>query len=66
MLTIHLIVTWFYIATAELRSGFPLCCSLGSPGYEGVTLLKVGEVLIAGNFKFPVFLLKGYDEESIV
>ena len=73
-----MIATWFYIGCrtrnlflhtsifVDLRSGSLLCCSLGSPGYEGTTLLRVGEVLNVEDFKFPVFLDKRYDEESIV
>lgn len=70
-----MIVTWFdidrrtrnlFLGTAifvDLRSGSPLCCSLGS---EGITFLRVGEVLNAADFEFPVFLDKRYDDESII
>jgi len=50
----------------DLRSGSFLCCSLGSPSHEKVTLLRVREVLNAANFKFPVFLDKRYDGDSII
>ena len=50
----------------DLRSGSTLCRRLENPSYKGTTLLKVGEVLRAGDFEFTVLLAKRYDEESIV
>ena len=78
MRTTHKIVIWFYInrragnlflhtyVFVSLRNGYPLRCSLGSPSHEGIMFLSIREVLEADNFKFPVFLLKGEDAESIV
>ena len=39
-----------------LRTGSSLCRNPSGPGYEGVTLLRVGEVHRTEDFKFPVFL----------
>ena len=73
-----MIGTWFYIdyllrnlflhayIFVDLRSGSPPYYSLDSTTHEGITFLRVGEVLHAGDFKFPILLANRYDEESIV
>ena len=78
MWTTHGITIWFYIGRltrnlflhadifADLRSGSSPCYSLDSASHEEITLLRIGEVLYAGDSKFPVLLANRYDEESIV
>ena len=78
MRTTHNIVTRFHVdcqthdlfphtyTLAYLRSGPPLSCNFSGPSHEGVTLLRVVEILHMDNLKFPVFFDKGYDDESIV
>ena len=73
-----MIVTWLYIDRrtrnpflhtyifVDLRSGSTLCCSLDNPSHDRIVFLSVGEGLNAEDFKFPVFLLDGYDGDSIV
>jgi hypothetical protein len=46
--------------------GSPFCCNLGGCRYEGVTHLKIGEVLDVGDFEFTVFLTDRYDADSIL